>query len=100
MLPIPQRVDGCAGQNAIRLMWSDVSERNSFIAGYQVFRKAAYINPRDGKEMKVLEMLKADAETFEDTSAKKGVMYYDFLTVKYKSGAESAPSGWASAKKE
>lgn len=197
MLPIPQKLDGSSSQDAVWLVWSDVSEQNSFITGYQIFRRATYIDPWDGNEheepeqyigttdfetnhftdslvvpgreyiyrvramasdsldvggfslpfsvytpashimpptdlyaiateksvllqwvmplvpgiesvvvwrgeengeIKPLEALKPDTETFEDTSATKGVMYYYCLTVKYKNGVESAPSELASAK--
>ncbi|MBR8706589.1 hypothetical protein [Bacteroides pyogenes] len=199
MLPIPQRLEGHSKQDAVWLVWSDVSEQNPHVSGYQIFRKSIYINPKDGqkheepercvgttdsemnyftdslvmpgrdyvyrvramtadsldvggfslpfstytpadhlmpptdvfavgcencillqwvmpitsgiegvvvwrgeenKEMKPLETLKSDKESFEDTSAQKGIMYYYFLTVKYKNGMESEPSDLISAKRE
>lgn len=198
MLPIPQKLDGRAGQNTVWVVWSDVSEQNSHISGYQIFRKTKYINPRDGKEqeepeqhigtvdfetnhftdslvvpgrdytyrvramasdssdvgdfslpfsiyapaahimpptdlfavatdknivlqwnmpivegikdvivyrgeengeIKPLATLQADKQSFEDNSAKKGVMYYYSLTAKYKNGMESAPTELVSAKR-
>lgn len=49
------------------------------------------------KEM-LLKTLDAKAESYDDTSAKKGIMYYYFVVIKYKNGLESKPTDAVSAK--
>ena len=89
MMP-PGDVSAIASDAKILLRWSlPISDD---IAAVRIYRA-----PENGKETLLTE-LGANAENFEDKTAKKGVMYYYFIVLKHKNGQETKPSDPVSAK--
>gem|GEM_PF-736055 len=77
-------------ENKILLRWTLPLVEN--IKSLQIFRA-----PENEKET-LIKTLPSTSENFVDTTAQKGVMYYYFITIKYKNGLESKSSDAISAK--
>lgn len=86
----PGELSAIASDAKILLRWA--LPLSDDIASVQIYRA-----PESGKE-NLLVGLPANAENYEDKTAKKGVMYYYFVVLKYKNGQESKPSDAVSAK--
>lgn len=86
----PNQVSAIAAEKKIMLRWTLPMVEN--IESVQLYRA-----PENGKET-LLKTLDAKAENYDDTSAKKGTMYYYFVVIKYKNGLESKSTDAVSAK--
>lgn len=77
-------------ENKILLRWTLPMVEN--IQSVQVYRAA------ENETETLIKTLSSSAENFEDTTAQKRIMYYYFITLKYKNGLESKPTDAVSAK--
>ena len=86
----PGEVSAIASSKVITLKWTLP------VAG-DIQSVLVYRAPENGKES-LLKTLDGKAESFTDDSAEKGKMYYYFVVIKYKNGAESRPTDAVSAR--
>ena len=86
----PGEVSAIASTKFITLKWTlPVADD---IQSVMVYRA-----PENGKES-LLKTLDPKAESYIDSSAEKGKMYYYFIVIKYKNGLESKPTDAVSAR--
>lgn len=83
-------ISAVSAENKILLRWTLPMVEN--IESVNIYRA-----PENGKEM-LLKTLSSSSEKFEDTTVQRGMMYYYFITIKYKNGLESKPTDAVSAK--
>lgn len=86
----PGQVSVISSTGKILLRWTLPMTEN--IQSVQIYRAV------ENQKETLLKSLDAKAESYEDTTAKKGTMYYYFITIKYKNGLESKPTDALSAK--
>jgi hypothetical protein len=86
----PGEVSAIASSKAVTLKWT--LPFTDDIQSVSVYRAA-----ENGKES-LLKTLDAKAERYEDSTVKKGTMYYYFIVIKYKDGLESKPTDAVSAR--
>lgn len=86
----PGEVSAIASAKFITLKWTlPVAEGIQSVLIYRA--------PENGKES-LLKTLDAKSESYTDSSAEKGKMYYYFIVIKYKNGLESKPTEAVTAK--
>ncbi len=86
----PAQVSAFAAAGKISIKW--VLPVSDEIESVQILRAA------ENERAVLLTTLDASAESYDDSKAKKGVMYYYFIVLKYKNGSESKPTDAVSAK--
>jgi fibronectin type 3 domain-containing protein len=86
----PGEVSAIASAKVVILKWTlpFVDDIQSVL----IYRAA-----ENGKES-LLKTLDAKSESYEDSTAKKGTVYYYFIVIKYKNGLESKPTDAVSAR--
>ena len=89
IMPVSE-ISAVSAENKILLRWTLPLVEN--IQSVQIFRAA------ENEKETLIKSLSSTTESFDDITAQKGIMYYYFITLKYKNGLESKPTDAVSAK--